>query len=160
MWPVCLQNIEVLLGCLKSCATTIWMTCSICTQKTLLNFGGFPLQFYTWKTALVSFCMMFRSIEGNLNNASKNSYPLGRPSLYMPLVAYWIELVKSAKQNQNVLNYWNVNWKYKGHELVLETKDFLNYEKNILFYLNFDIFILFGFIWCVHLENQLAGVAC
>lgn len=78
----------------------------------------------------------------------------------MPLVAYWIELVKSAKQNQNVLNYRNVNWKYEGHELVLETKDFLNYEKNILFYLNFDIFILFGFIWCMHLENQLAGVVC
>lgn len=55
---------------------------------------------------------MFRSMEGNSNNASKISYPLGRLSLYVRLIAYQIEFVKAAKQEQNVLNYRNVNWKY------------------------------------------------
>lgn len=73
---------------------------------------GFPLQFYIHKIALVSFCMTFRSMEGNLNNTSKNSYPLGSPSLYLWLMAYQIEFVKPAKQKQNMLNYRNVNWKY------------------------------------------------
>lgn len=92
---------------------------------------------------------MFRSMEGDLNNTSKNSYLLGSPSLYMRLMAYRTEFVEPAKQKQNVLNYRNVNWKYQGDEFVLETKNSSEIMRQWFYFIWILMFVFSFFLFRV-----------